>query len=79
MEGGLAMNAWQEDDLEDIILNPFYAVNLDPMFAQRHVPLVSEQMWIDANARMLKELGPEAYLRRLLDVLKGQPREGVPT
>lgn len=36
-----------------------------------HEPLISEDDWIRANVGLIKELGPEAYLRNLLSILKG--------
>ncbi len=57
--------------------NPFYAIQIDPMLAEPHEPLVVEETWIKANVQSIGELGPEAYLRNLLSVLKGNyPRSG---
>ncbi|MEV0430560.1 hypothetical protein [Micromonospora sp. NPDC050495] len=54
-----------------MIGNPFYAVNIDPDLAIAHDPIISEEEWVAANARLIDELGPEPYLRNLLAVLKG--------
>lgn len=51
--------------------NPFYAIEIDPALAEPHEPLVSEDQWIEANVKMIGDLGPEPYLRNLLSVLKG--------
>jgi len=62
------------DELTDMLINPFYAVQIDPTLADDHELLVSEEQWITANCELLRELGEEAYLRRLLAVLKGDSR-----
>ena len=54
-----------------IVGNPIYAINIAPVLAQPHPPLFSEEEWIAANAKMIDDLGPEAYLRNLLSILKG--------
>jgi hypothetical protein len=36
-----------------------------------HEPLISEDDWVKANVGLIGELGPEAYLRNLLSILKG--------
>ncbi|MGQ0572925.1 MAG: hypothetical protein ACT4RN_01830 [Pseudonocardia sp.] len=59
------------DELTDMLINPFYAVQIDPTLTDDHELLVSEEQWITANRKLLRELGEEAYLRRLLTVVKG--------
>lgn len=62
---------WTPGDLSAILGNPFYAINLNPVLAEPHEPLVSEEEWIAANVRQIEELGAEPYLRNLLSILKG--------
>ena len=54
-----------------IVGNPIYAINIAPVLAEPHPPLIGEDEWIAANAKMIEDLGPEAYLRNLLSILKG--------
>jgi hypothetical protein len=64
-------------DVAALLSNPFYAIQIDPMLAEPHEPLVDEEAWIQANVQSIEELGPEAYLRNLLSVLKGNyPKSG---
>ena len=58
-------------DVSGLIGNPFYAINIDPVLAQPHELLISEDQWIAANVKQIQDLGPEAYLRSLLSILKG--------
>ena len=65
------MTKWTEKDVEGILTNPFYAIQLHPTLCVEHPPIVSREQWIAANARMIKEMGARAWLARLLDVLEG--------
>ncbi|MGO9496283.1 MAG: hypothetical protein ACLQA5_06160 [Solirubrobacteraceae bacterium] len=62
---------WTPADVTGIVGNPVYAINIAPVLAQPHPPLISEEEWIAANTKMIDDLGPEAYLRNLLSILKG--------
>ena len=52
-------------------INPFQAINIDPLFATRHPPLIEREMWVDANVTHIRDMGTEGWLRQLLDVLGG--------
>jgi len=52
-------------------LNPFNAINIDPLFAVDHPPLVSQEQWIQANVLLIPQLGTEQWLMQLLDILEG--------
>lgn len=54
-----------------MITNPFYAINIEPALAADHELMISEDQWVRANIQLINELGPEAYLRNLLSILKG--------
>jgi len=59
-----------------MLMNPYYAITLYPGLFGEHPPMVTEDQWVAANTRLIGELGAEAYLRRLLAVLKGDyPRQ----
>lgn len=62
---------WTAGDVAAMIANPFYAINFDEELVMPHEPLLSEDDWVKANVNLIGELGPEAYLRNLLSVLKG--------
>jgi hypothetical protein len=63
-------------DVSALIGNPFYAINIDPVLSEPHPRLVSEEQWIAANVNPIEDLGPEAYLRNLLSILKGNYPRG---
>ncbi len=52
-------------------VNPSQAVNIDPVFATEHPPLIEREMWVDVNVMQISNLGAEGWLRQLLDVLNG--------
>jgi hypothetical protein len=61
---------WTPDEVQRIMMNPFYAIKIHPILTQEHPPLVDEEMWIQTNIRLIKEVGAENYVRVLLDILK---------
>ncbi|HEY6408548.1 MAG TPA: hypothetical protein VIY29_13870 [Ktedonobacteraceae bacterium] len=61
-----------EDNLQRIIINPFYAITVAPQLTQEHEPPMGEAEWVQANATLMREMGSERWLRQLLDVLEGK-------
>jgi hypothetical protein len=41
-----------------------------PMYCLSTPPVISEGQWIEANAKLIRQFGPEVYLRQLLDTMK---------
>jgi hypothetical protein len=62
---------WRAGDIAALAANPFYAIQIDPMLATPHETIIDEEDWIRSNVKLIENLGPEAYLRNLLSVLKG--------
>jgi len=61
-----------EDNLQRIIINPFYAITVAPQITQEHEPPTGEAEWVQANVSLMGEMGVERWLRQLLDVLEGK-------
>ena len=61
-----------ENNLEDTLSDPFYAITIDKRFSEEHEPIVKEKDWIKANAKLIEEIGPEEWLLRLLDTLRAK-------
>jgi hypothetical protein len=57
-------------DVAAMLVNPFYAIEIDPQHAQR-TPEMSEDAWVQINRGAIEELGAEGWLLRLLSTLKG--------
>jgi type IV secretory pathway VirB2 component (pilin) len=66
------MPHFTEDNLQRIIINPFYAITVAPPLTEEHEPAMSEAAWVQANASLMREMGSERWLRQLLDVLEGK-------
>lgn len=49
------MTDWTKKDVEHVLINPFYAINLSADLFSEHEPLVSEEDWIAANARLIEK------------------------
>lgn len=60
-----------DDDVTAMLINPVYVVSIDPDLVGQHEPLVTKERWIEANEKLINEIGAEAWLRRLLAVLEG--------
>jgi hypothetical protein len=78
--GGIGAERWLrqlldvlegKSDASDGPVNPYRAVNIDPLFATAHPALIERDMWIDVNVMQLRNMGAEGWLRQLLDVLGG--------
>ena len=66
------MPHFTEDNLQRIIINPFYAITVAPQLTREHEPAMSEAEWVQANATLIREVGSERWLRQLLEVLEGK-------
>jgi len=74
-------DGWTAGDVAGIIANPFSAITFDPDLFGVHDPIIDEETWIQANTKLMQELGAEAYLRNLLVILKGdgpKTQDGAP-
>jgi hypothetical protein len=60
-----------EDNIQRIVINPFYAITVAPQLTQEHEPSMGEAEWVQANASLMREMGCELWLRQLLDMLNG--------
>lgn len=61
-------------DMRDVFSNPFYAINISPVMAAVHEPMVSEEMWVKVNLKIMQEIGHEEWLKHLLKALKSESR-----
>jgi hypothetical protein len=55
-----------------ILMNPFYCITIDMDLSEDHIPLISKDMWIETQMRLLEELGSKEYFKNLLLVLEGK-------
>lgn len=61
-----------EAEVKRIFTNPFYCLNkIDDTFVQEHTPLIDEATFIATGTKLINEIGPEEYIKNLLENLKG--------
>ena len=73
-----AEGEWTEEAVQALLINPFYAVTAAPTFCVPHEPMIERDVWVQANARLIEQIGAEAWLERLLEVLEsGGPGMGA--
>lgn len=58
------------DHVRDTLISPYKGIIFSPRLQGEHEPIIDRQQWIQANAKLMKELGAEAWLWQLLDVLE---------
>lgn len=46
-------------------IDPSQAVNIDPLFAAEHPPLIGREMWVDVNTKQIRHMGAEGWLRQI--------------
>jgi hypothetical protein len=59
-----------EQDITNIFINPYYAINIDPRLLDEHPPIVTRADWVEANLRLMDEIGERQWLEGLLAVLE---------
>jgi hypothetical protein len=60
----------EKPKLEDVMINPFYALNISPALSEKHEPMVSKETWVKSNVRLMDQMGKEEWLNRLLRILE---------
>lgn len=63
------MRPYTEDEIREIILNPYYAVNLKDTLFAKDSPKIAKEDWVLKNADLMSEIGIKTWLERLLVVL----------
>lgn len=66
----------QKPYLEDVMINPFYAVNISPDLIAKHEPMVSKDTWVKSNVQLIEKMGKEVWLNRLLLILESGQQPG---
>ena len=60
-----------ENDTINMLINPYYAINISPDLAGEHEPIITPEQWIAANLKLMDEIGEQAWLEHLLATLQG--------
>jgi hypothetical protein len=61
------------EDIRNMICNPAYCLDrVAPWIAEPPGPLVPVEEWVAAGAKLIEEIGAEAYLHQLIQNLRGE-------
>ena len=64
---------FSDADVRKVLCNPVYCLgHLAPWVSDPPPPIISEEQWIAAGAKMIEQLGADEYLRLLIANLKGE-------
>lgn len=63
------MQPLTEDDLKDLLINPFYAVTLNERYFNSREPVMAKEDWVSSNAILMQELTPKVWLEEFLRIL----------
>ena len=66
----MADEHWTVEDVQRVLINPFYAITLASGLCLDHAPIVTREEWVQANAYLIEQMGAEAWLERLLEGLE---------
>jgi hypothetical protein len=61
------------EDIRTMVCNPVYCLDrVAPWISETPGPLVPVEVWVAAGAKLIEEIGAEAYLRLLIQNLRGE-------
>jgi len=61
------------EDVRNMLSNPVYCLDrISPWIAQPPGQMVPVEQWVAAGAKLIEEIGPEAYLHLLIQNLRGE-------
>jgi hypothetical protein len=52
-------------------VNPYQAIEIDPMFAAEHIYAMTQEQWVQGNVASIEQHGPQDWLWMFLRVLQG--------
>lgn len=61
-----------EQETQELFINPYYAISISSELSEEHEPMTSKENWVKVNTKLIREMGEEAWLERLLAVLEGE-------
>ncbi|MBA7632377.1 hypothetical protein ES703_39923 [subsurface metagenome] len=63
----------EKKDIEKILTNPFYCLpKINNIFFYKHEPIITEEQFIKAGEKLIKEIGARKYIKILLKNLRGK-------
>jgi hypothetical protein len=65
------LRSLQASDGAGEAVNPYRAIEIEPMFAAEHVYAMSQEQWVHGSVASIEEHGPQEWLETFLRVLQG--------
>jgi hypothetical protein len=72
----ISLTTEPEDSPTYTIISPRNVVIVSERLRGEHKPIITRQQWLQVNTKLMKELGTEAWLWRLIDILETGGPEG---
>ena len=67
-----------DQDAKELFINPYYAIQISPLLVSEHKMMTSKKKWVQVNAKLMDEIGKEAWLKQLLEILEsGEQRHSI--
>lgn len=63
-----------EETLKNIFIDPRNVIHI-PTSNEVHDFTGTEEQWVKVNAKLIEEMGAQAWLERFLEILKAEPVE----
>lgn len=62
----------EQEKTARMLANPFYCIEkASSVFTLQHKTMITEEQWISAAEALIAEIGAQAFLKHLLENLKG--------
>lgn len=58
------------EHIQAILANPFYAITVAPQLVKEHALEMSDEQWVQTNARLMQDMGAEQWLAQALAFLQ---------
>jgi hypothetical protein len=66
----ISLTTEPEDSPTYTVISPRNVIIVSERLRGDHKPIITRQQWLQANTKLMKELGNEAWLWRLIDILE---------
>ena len=70
--------SWTEEDIERILVDPFSSLTIASELIKEHDPSITTDTWIQVNAALIQDIGAQAMLEQVANVLEGKGTMDTP-
>lgn len=69
---------WTEEDIERILVDPFSSLVIASRLTEEHEPSMTTDKWVQVNAGFIQDIGAEAWLQQVVNILEGKGAVDTP-